>query len=371
MVFYRGILNQVWKENGCLMKIVVLGGGISTERHVAQVTATSVCRALRRRGHQAIYVDLFLGMEDYDGPLEEAFLDPEGLCGNVAIETTEPDLDAVRKSRKYQSPGHLGKYVPEICALADCVFVGLHGKDGEDGKIQALLELIGVPYTGSGPLASAIAMDKAMAKRVLKPIGIRTPDWREIYYEESDIPRLAEELPLPCAVKINDGGSSIGVELPETREELQRALKSVLKYGNHIVVEERIYGRELTVPVLDGRALNPIEVIPPEGTEFDYIAKYQSGKLAAQEICPAAITPEEDRLLRETAEAVQRGLGLQVYSRSDYILDKDGLVWFLEVNTLPGMTPNSLIPRSAKVDGMSYDELCEKIVMLSMKERRA
>ena len=163
------------------MKIVVLGGGISTERHVALVTATSVCKALRRMGHQAVFVDLFLGMEEYDKPLEQAFREPDGLCGNVAIEKTEPDLKSVWEGRQYQSSGHLGKGVAEICALADCVFLGLHGKDGEDGKIQALLELIGVPYTGSGPLASAISMDKAMAKRVLESGGgVLTPAWREI-----------------------------------------------------------------------------------------------------------------------------------------------------------------------------------------------
>ncbi len=352
------------------MKIVVLGGGISTERHVALVTATSVCQALRRRGHQAIFVDLFLGMENYHKPLEQAFLEPDGLCGEVSIEKKEPDLNEVWKSRNYKSRGHLGKNVAEICALADCVFLGLHGKDGEDGKIQALLELIGVPYTGSGPLSSAIAMDKAMTKRVLSSFGIRTPEWREIVYSEEDIPRLAEELPVPCAVKVVDGGSSIGVELPDTREQLEVALKHVLSYGNRIIVEEKIFGREITVPVVDGKALSPIEVVPPEGAEFDYVAKYQSGADAAQEICPARITAEEDRKLRRVAEQVQEGLNLRVYSRSDYILDNDGLVWFLEVNTLPGMTPNSLIPKAAKVEGMTYDELCEKIVLLSMKEQR-
>lgn len=352
------------------MKIVVLGGGVSTERNVAQVTATSVCQALRRRGHQAIYVDMFLGMENYDKPLEEAFSEPDGLCGAVEIRTEAPDLQKVWNSRKKQSASRLGKNVIEICAMADCVFLGLHGKDGEDGKIQAILEMTGVPYTGSGPLASALAMNKAMAKRVLMPCGIRTPAWQEIVYEKEDIPRLTETLSVPCAVKIINGGSSIGVELPETREELKLALEKILEYGNHVIVEEKIYGREMTVPVLDGHALSPIEVVPPEGTEFDYVAKYQSGALGAQEICPAEITPEEDRLLREAAEKVQKELGLRVYSRSDYILDKDGKVWFLEVNTLPGMTPNSLIPKAARVEGLGYDELCEKIVMLSLKEQR-
>ena len=352
------------------MKIVVLGGGVSTERHVALVTATSVCQALRRRGHQAVFVDLFFGMENYSKPLEQAFLEPDGLCGVVAIEKQEPDLEAVWQSRKYRSSGHLGKGVAEICALADCVFLGLHGKDGEDGKIQALLELIGVPYTGSGPLASAIAMDKAMAKRVLGSQGILTPAWQEITYTEADIPRLTEELSAPCVVKTVDGGSSIGVELPDTKEQLRAALHHVLRYGNRIVVEEKIIGRELTVPVLDGRALSPIEIVPPNG-EFDYIAKYQSGAEAAQEICPAALTPEEDLTLRRAAEQVQRGLGLRVYSRSDFVLDQTGKAWFLEVNTLPGMTPNSLIPKAARVEGMSYEDLCEKIVLLSMRERRS
>ena len=353
------------------MKIVVLGGGVSTERNVAQVTATSVCQALRRRGHQAIYVDLFLGLENYDRPLEEAFSEPDGLCGNVEIRTEAPDLRAVWESRKDRSPSRLGKNVIEICALADCVFLGLHGRDGEDGKIQAILEMIGVPYTGSGPLASALAMNKAMAKRVLEPQGMRTPAWQELYFEKEDIPDLVENLSVPCAVKIINGGSSLGVELPETKEELKLALERILEYGNHVIVEEKIYGREMTVPVLDGRALSPIEVVPPEGgAGFDYVAKYQSGALGAREICPASITAEEDRLLREAAEQVQRGLGLSVYSRSDYILDREGKVWFLEVNTLPGMTPNSLIPRAARVEGLSYDELCEKIVLLSLKERR-
>ena len=352
------------------MKIVVLGGGISTERHVALVTATSVCRALRRKGHQAIFVDLFFGLDCEEDELEPLFDAEDGLCGQVAIEQTEPDLEAVRASRKNPARGNLGKNVVEICRLADCVFLGLHGKDGEDGKIQSLLELIGVPYTGSGPLASALAMDKAAAKRMLESFGVLTPAWREIVFTEEDVDRLAEELPVPTAVKIVDGGSSLGVELPETRDELRGALRRLLRYGNRIVAEKLIRGRELTVPVLDGRALSPIEVIPPEGKSFDYVAKYQSGAIGAREICPAALTAEEDAKLRRAAEAVQKGLNLRVYSRSDFILDKEGKVWFLEVNTLPGMTPNSLIPRAAAVEGMTYDELCDRIIQLSMEEKR-
>ena len=172
------------------MKIVVLGGGISTERHVSLVTGTSVCKALRERGHKAIFVDMFLGLESYHGSLEDAFDAPDGFCGNVAIEKTAPDLDAVRASRADQSACRLGKDVLAICALADCVFLGLHGADGEDGKIQATLDLLGVPYTGSDYLASAMAMDKAVAKRIVASFGVRTPAWRELRYSEADIPRL-------------------------------------------------------------------------------------------------------------------------------------------------------------------------------------
>ena len=352
------------------MKIVVLGGGISTERHVALVTGTSVCKALRERGHKAIFVDMFLGLEDYHGKLEDAFDAPDGFCGKVAIETTAPDLDAVRAARKDKSPSRLGKDVLAICALADCVFLGLHGADGEDGKIQAALDLLGVPYTGSDYLGSAMAMDKAVAKRIMDSNGIRTPAWRELRYTEADIPRLCEELPVPCAIKVVNGGSSIGVQLPDTREELSSALRDVLRYGDRVVVEEKIYGREMTVPVLGESALCPIEIVPPEGSSFDYVAKYQSGSAAAAEICPAPIGEEETKLLQETALKFHRALGLAVYSRTDFILDGEGRAWCLEVNTLPGMTPASLIPKAAAVAGMSYGELCEKIVELSLQVRR-
>ena len=353
------------------MKIVVLGGGISTERHVALVTATSACKALRRRGHQAVFVDLFFGMENYDKPLEQAFDEPDGLCGNVAIETEAPDLDAIRRSRRYPSPGNLGPGVADICALADCVFLGLHGRDGEDGKIQSLLELIGVPYTGSGPLASAIAMDKDTAKRILKAAGVRTPVWQvhDLPAAPEALRHLADTLPVPCVVKVYDGGSSLGVKFPNTHDEMFDALNEISRYGSRVLVEEKIAGRELTVPVLDGRALSPIEVISPDG-EFDYVAKYQSGDRGAREICPADLTEEEEKNLRAAAEQVHRVLDLRVYSRSDFILDASGRVWFLEVNTLPGMTPNSLIPKAAAVEGLSYDELVEEIVLLSLRENR-
>ena len=352
------------------LKIVVLGGGLSTERHVSLVTATSVCRALRSLGHRAVFVDTFFGLENYDGPLAAVFDTPDGLCGEVAIGHEAPDIAAVVAARRDRSPSRLGRGVLELCRLADCVFLGLHGADGEDGKLQAALELLGVPYTGSGPLASGMAMDKAVAKRIVSTAGVRTPEWRELCYEETDIPALAVTLPVPCAVKVVGGGSSIGVALPDTRGELAAALREVRRYGARVIVEEKIRGRELTVPVLDGRALSPIEIVPPEGGSFDYVAKYQSGLLGARELCPAPINARERELLCEAALRAHEALGLAVYSRSDFILDGEGRAWWLEVNTLPGMTPNSLIPKAAAVEGLSYAQLCEKIVALSMAVKR-
>ena len=353
------------------MKIVVLGGGLSTERHVSLVTATSVCKALRQRGHQAIFVDMYLGLENFEGPLEAAFDAADGFCGDVAIEKTAPDLEAVKAARKFQSPSRLGKNVLEVCALADCVFLGLHGADGEDGKIQAALDLMGVPYTGSGPLSSGMAMDKAVAKMVMNSCGVLTPQGRELTYTAEDIPHLVETLPVPCAVKVVGGGSSIGVALPDTREELKTALEEVLQYGSRVVVEEKIAGRELTVPVLDQQYLSPIEIVPPEGMTFDYVAKYQSGAEAARELCPAPITEAEHKLIGEAALKLHRALGLSVYSRADFIVTEDGTPYFLEINTLPGMTPTSLVPQEAAQIGLSYEDLCEKIVQYSLEQRKA
>lgn len=350
------------------MKIVVLGGGLSTERHVSLTSGTSVCRALRALGHKAIFVDMFMGLENYDGPLAQAFDVPDGFCGEETVQKEVPDLAAVKASRKLQSKSRLGKNVLEICSLADCVFLGLHGEDGEDGKIQAALDLLGIPYTGSGALGSAMAMDKAVAKRIMESVGVLTPEWKEITYTREDVPRLAEQLPFPCVIKAVNGGSSIGVVIPDTREDIAPALYEILKYSNRAVVERKIIGRELTQPVLGDRYLCAIEIIPPESGNFDYVAKYQSGPEGAAELCPAQISAEEQRLLGEAALRVHKALGLSVYSRSDFILDQDGKAWCLEVNTLPGMTANSLFPKAAKVAGLSYEQLCEKILMLSLEK---
>lgn len=206
------------------MKIVVLAGGLSTERAVSLVTGTSVCRALRENGHQAILVDLFLGLEEVPADLETLFEAPDGLCPDAKIEIQAPDLEAVRRSRKDQSARLFGPHVLDLCQLADIVFLGLHGQDGEDGRVQAALDLFGVPYTGGGYLASGMAMDKAVSKRLMDAAGIPTPKWRLLRYGAEDVDRLAEELPMPCVIKTTTGGSSLGVFLPEDRTALREAL---------------------------------------------------------------------------------------------------------------------------------------------------
>lgn len=348
------------------MKIVVLCGGISTERAVSLVSGVSVCKALRSKGHKAILVDMFMGLEDYDGRLDDLFDSPDGLIGKYEISSDAPDLAAIRQQRKDKSRSHIGRNVLEICSLADCVFLGLHGEDGEDGKIQGTLELLGIPYTASGPLASAMAMDKAVSKIVMDKYGIRTPEWQEFTYTAADIPALVEKLPVPCAVKVVNGGSSIGVALPDTKDELEAALRDFEHFRSRVICERKIKGRELTQPVFGDTYLPAIEIVPPEGGTFDYVAKYQSGAAAAREICPAPITPEQQKMLGETALKLHRALGLSVYSRSDFILDEDGNAWCLEVNNLPGMTPASLVPKAAAASGIEYADLCEQIVMKSV-----
>ena len=350
------------------MKIVVLAGGLSTEREVSLVTGTSVCRALRQNGHRAILVDLFLGLEEVPADLETLFDAPDGLCPDAKIEVTAPDLEAVRASRKDQSGRLFGPNVLELCALADIVFLGLHGQDGEDGRVQATFDLLDIKYTGGGYLASGLAMDKSMTKRMMDSAGIPTAPWRNIpSYTEADIPALVEELEVPCAVKVVNGGSSIGVSLPDTKEELEAALREMLRYGSHIIVEKKIHGRELTVGVLGDRALPAVEIVPAV-KDFDYTAKYQTG--GAQEICPAPITPEQQEEMGALALKLHRTLGLEVYSRTDFLLDDNGKFWCLEVNSLPGMTAASLVPKEAAAIGMSYNQLCEEIVQRSYRLKR-
>ena len=347
------------------MKIVVLAGGLSMERNVSISSGTKVCRALRSRGHQAILVDMFLGLENYAGSLDDIFDAPDGLCSDYSVAKEEPDLAAVRASRRDKSASMFGKDVLTVCQMADVVFLALHGTCGEDGRVQAAFDLLGIPYTGSGCLGSAVAMDKDLTKRLVADY-VTTAKWRAVTYTEADIDRLAGQTQLPCVVKPIAGGSSIGVSIVHDLASLKTALRDCLQYGNRVVLEQYIKGREIQVGILAGKALPSIEIVPKTGF-YDYVNKYQAD--AAEEFCPAPIPPEWEARLRAATETVFRLLGLSVYSRADFIVTEDGTPYFLEINTLPGMTPTSLVPQEAAAVGMSYEDLCEKIVEESLKAR--
>lgn len=345
------------------MKIVVLCGGLSPERNVSLSSGTMIAGALAARGHQVVPVDMFLGFEDYTGDLETIFEHPPVLDRSV-IDEIAPDLEQVRASRRYQSKSHFGLHVLEVCQMADIVVMALHGRIGEDGRVQATFDMLGIPYTGSGFLGSAIAMDKDLTKRLVAPEGVNTPAWQLVERDTMDADAVCAKAVYPCVVKPDDSGSSIGVAIANDETQLRAALAEAAKESSRILVEQYVSGREVQIAILGDRCLPSIEIIPADGF-YDYKNKYQPG--AAKEITPAPIPPETEAELARQALIVFRTLGLRAYSRADFLLDADGKLWFLEINTLPGMTPTSLVPQEAAVVGISYGELCEKIIALSME----
>jgi len=346
------------------MKILVLAGGLSPERNVSLSSGAMVCQALRERGHQVALMDLFYGLDGalsgenlYVAPIPDAFK-------RVAREA--PDLDQVRARRGDSSPSVIGPGVFEMCAGADVVYLALHGTCGEDGRIQAALDLLGVPYTGSGCLGSAIAMDKDLTKRLVAD-QVKTPRWETVTVTEENIEDLMERTKLPVVVKPIASGSSIGVYIAASKEELRQALEESVRLGGRTVLEEYIKGREIQVAVLGDEALPSIEIIPKKGF-YDYANKYQPG--AATEVCPSRIPSAWEKALGDAALTVFQTIGLSVYARADFIVTKDGTPYFLEINTLPGMTPTSLVPQEAAAAGISYGGLCETIIQKSLEARK-
>lgn len=347
------------------MKLVVLAGGPSSERLVSMATGTAICRSLRSRGHRAVFVDLTMGL---DTVTEDIFDRPDGNCPNSHIGSVEEDREHVLSRRKEQGKSVFGPHVLEVCQMADMVFMGLHGACGEDGRIQAMFDLLGIRYTGSDYCSSAMAMNKIVSKQIMDANQINTPHWKQLTYTENEIEIVATDITLPCVVKTASGGSSLGVYIAEDQETLVAALKDVLQFGDRVIIEEKIVGREIEIGVLGDRALPAVEIIPKAGY-FDYRSKYQKG--AATEICPANLTEETAEQLGEIAMKFHRALGMSVYSRIDFILDRDNRAWCLECNSLPGMTPTSLLPQEAAAAGLDYGELCEEIIRLSYQEKRS
>ena len=345
------------------MKVLVLAGGLSPERNVSLSSGAMVCQALRERGHQAALLDLFFGLERagegdvYSAPIPEQF---------KRVDPSAPDLAEVRSQRQDKSPSAIGPGVLALCQEADVVYLALHGTCGEDGRIQAALDLLGVPYTGSGCLGSAIAMDKDLTKRLVSGL-VNTPRWETVSVTADNLEELAGRVALPAVVKPIASGSSVGMYIAKTRQELRRALEESARLAGRTVIEDFISGRELSVAVLGDRALPSIEIIPQSGF-YDYANKYQPG--ATREVCPAPIPEGWEKTLGEAALAVFRAVGLSVYARADFIVTEDGTPYFLEINTLPGMTPTSLVPQEAAAAGISYGELCETIIQASLEARK-
>lgn len=343
------------------MNIVVLAGGLSTERDVSFVTGKGVLKALRESGNKAILLDVFMGYENdniddiFDSNYDYS-LEIEGI-GEKA-----PDLLAVIASRKNQNPNCLlGKNVIEICSKADMVFMALHGDNGENGKMQATFDNLGIKYTGTGYLGSALAMNKFISKKMFATGGVPTP-LGKLFEKKRNTP-LSQWNRFPCVVKPCSGGSSVGVFIVNNKDEFEAAMADAFKYEDEVLVEEYVKGREFSIGVLGHTALPIIEIIPKEGF-YDYKNKYQSG--LTDDICPAPLSPALTKAMQDMAVKAFDVLKLDTYGRIDFLLDDEHNMYCLEANTLPGMTPTSLLPQEAQAMGVSYVELCQKLVDLSV-----
>lgn len=348
------------------MKIVVLAGGLSTERDVSFKTGEMVTKALRENGHQVILLDVFMGYSDKEEDLTGIFDRAEAVSVKVAaIPETAPDLEKVKAQRKDQSDNFFGPNVIELCRMADIVFMALHGENGENGKIQAAFDLFGIRYTGTGYLGSALAMNKGMAKQLFLENGIPTPRGTSLKRGEDAAKIETCGIHSPCVVKPCSGGSSIGVSIVHDKAEYEQALKEAFRWENELVIEEYVKGREFSVGVIDFQALPIIEIAPVEGF-YDYKNKYKAGSTV--ETCPAELSEQITKEMQGYAEKVAEVLGLNTYSRTDFLLDAEDHIFCLEANTLPGMTPTSLLPQEAKVTGVDFNQLCEKLIESSMRK---
>ncbi len=344
------------------MKILVLAGGLSPERDVSITTGSLVADALVSRGHLVCLCDLYTGLT-FDGRQPAFSRERVPAC---LVKRSEPDLEALKKSSG-RGDRRVGPGIMELCREADVVFIGLHGDVGENGMLQAALDMDGVPYTGSDYIGSLLAMDKDLSKQLFVRAGVQTPPWIRVDLPggsaDDAVGRIEAAIGYPCVIKPVACGSSVGVSMPEGREELKAALTYASAYGQTVLAEKKIEGRELTVSVLGGRVLPSVEIIPVKGF-YNYENKYQKG--AATEVCPAPITDGQRLRLEEAALRGFAALRLRGYARFDFIMDAAGEMWCLEANTLPGMTPTSLLPQEAAAVGMDYPSLCEEIIRLAL-----
>ena len=325
------------------MKIAVLFGGTSEERDVSIASAAQVIPVLRSLGHEVVAVDTAVGRL-------------EGAAERKLLENRVAPVPPSDQSMANLRSGALANPATSIDPREiDVVFLALHGGAGEDGRMQAMLDLAGLRYTGSNHIASAAAMDKDLSKRLFRAAGVPTADWRMAPVNTDDV---VQALGLPVVVKPNKQGSTVGLTVVRGAAKLQAAIELGLRYDDEVMIEKFIPGREFTVGILDGAALPVGEIIAP-GEVFDYQSKYQSG--GAREVFPADIPAGEAAILQKHALAAHHALKLGTYSRIDFRRDASGAFWCLEANSLPGMTGTSLLPQAARAAGISFAELLAKI----------
>lgn len=344
------------------MKIVLITGGPSAERDVSVNSSISILKALRENGHDVTVIDPVFGSSQ---PGED-----EILSHKASKES--PTAEELARLRSESNRKILDCFSGKIFDNVDFAFLGVHGKFGEDGRLQALLEMRGISYSGSGVFASALAMDKDITKVVLNSKGIRTPSWISVTRSEFAGPetlsrKIAESFGYPCVAKPNDEGSTVGLSIvsPDVEDvQLGSAVELALSYSEKALIEQFVKGREITVPVI-GDEVFPVIEIRPKGGFYDYEHKYTKGM--TEYFCPAEIGEELTSAAQSAALLAHRALGCSVYSRVDFIIDSGGDLQCLEVNTLPGMTETSLVPKSAQAKGMSFNELIETIIQLSIK----
>ena len=333
------------------MRITMLMGGTSSERDVSLASGVRVTEALRSRGHDVRVVD------PARGPISEE--EYRALLGGRVVQTIPPSQEELRRVARESLP-KLGATLPRQ-GETDVVFLGLHGGSGEDGTIQALLDLAGVPYTGSGHLASGLALNKDVSKHLFRQAGVATADW---LLAPATADEVGARLGFPVIVKPSNEGSTVGLSIVRTPGELQPAIDEASRFDDEVMIERFIAGRELTVGVLGDVAL-PVGEIIPKHEIYDYECKYTPGM--AEERFPAELTEEETARIQEQAVAAFRALKLSGYARIDFRMSDDATFYCLEANTLPGMTQTSLIPQAAAAAGIDFPELCDRIVHLALE----
>lgn len=343
------------------MNIVVLAGGISTERDVSLVTGAMIYKALKKKGHRLVLLDMYMG---YEGETDNIFeLERDWSENFGVISEINPDINAVKAMRKGNPECVVGPNVISICLQSDIVFLALHGQNGEDGKVQAMFDLLDIKYTGTDYLSSALAMDKAISKELFDKFKIPTP--KGIVISRNERHMIDAWNIYPCIAKVNCGGSSVGVYKAHDKKELDEALDKAFGFENRVILEQYIDGREFSIGVMDGKALPIIEIAPKVGF-YDYKNKYQAGSTV--ETCPAQLDANVTRAMQSCAESVYRALRLKTYARMDFRMDKDYNFYCLEANTLPGMTPTSLLPQEAAAVGIEFPELCQQIIEISLNK---